>query len=104
MRVKVAEPRFRLWNLFRLGFIGIILCLFVGFGYRDRSVGDNVSNDDGEEIKAISVFVLMGKTGSGKSTFIKLLNGTDAFGRRPIVSDGIDSRNVYISGPNTLGY
>lgn len=108
MKAKVVEPRFRLWDLFNLGFIGIILCLIVGFGYHNRSVDNNISNnnddDDGQENKAISVFVLMGKTGAGKSSFIKLLNGTDTFGYKPVVSDGIDSCNVYFSGPNTLRY
>lgn len=80
--------------------------MFVGFGYRGCSVDNNIpiNDDDGQETKAISVFVLMGKTGAGKSSFINLLNGTDAFGRKPVVSDGIDSCNVYFSGPDTLGY
>lgn len=39
----------------------------------------------------ISVFLLMGKTGAGKSSFIKLLGGKDLRGQAPEVSDGLES-------------
>lgn len=43
----------------------------------------------------IPVFMLAGKTGSGKSTFIKLLGGKDvSTNQDPVVSGALDSCNI----------
>lgn len=39
----------------------------------------------------IDVCILMGKTGAGKSSFIRLLGGRDQAGNEPVVNAGIDS-------------
>lgn len=100
MRAKLVGPGFRACNLFKLGFIGLLLCLSVGFGWkklRNDSVDDNITDDHDDDLgtNAISVFILMGKTGAGKSSFIKSLNGTDPLGRKPAVEDGIYSGIFY---------
>lgn len=95
MRVKTVQPRFWTWNILNLGFIGLLLLLLVSrnwYNFRSDDV-DEPGDDEGDDRTptSISVFVLMGKTGAGKSSFIKLLNGVDPFGGQPIVYDGINS-------------
>lgn len=97
MQVKTPHPRFRTWNILNLGFIGLLLLLFSCYWYSFRS-GDvaEPENDEGDDQTptSISVFVLMGKTGAGKSSFIKLLNGASPFGEQPVVYGGINSGRI----------
>lgn len=96
MRVKTVQPRFRTWNVLKLGFVGILFLLVScrWYSFRSDNVSEPDNNEDDQTPTSISVFVLMGKTGSGKSSFIKLLDGVDPFGGQPIVYGGINSGRI----------
>lgn len=76
----------------RLGFLGLLLlCLFANRAAISQRIWPTEPPTHTWPTKRISVFVLMGKTGAGKSSFIKLLNGADPLGGQPIVDHGINS-------------
>lgn len=60
----------------------------------DRAHGEDVYQN-GQETTKISAFIVMGKTGAGKSAFIKLIGGLDIYGREPDVDGGVASCNSY---------
>lgn len=98
--IKPAAPQQRqrwrrTWGVHCLGFLGLLLpCLFVNRAAISQRVWPTEPPTHAwptEPFAHISVFVLMGKTGAGKSSFIKLLNGADPLGGQPIVDHGINS-------------